>query len=65
MFAYGAWGSIFFDIALAAYPGGIPGLAEDWASTTRVYAAGGRKVVRELGTIEKTAGVTQTASAVF
>jgi MFS family permease len=65
MFAYGSWGSIFFDIALAAYPGGIPGLAEDWASTTRVYAAGGRKVVRELGTIERTAGVPATASAVF
>ena len=65
MFAYGSWGSIFLDIALAAYPGGIPGLAEDWASTTRVYAAGGRKVVRELGTIERTAEVPATASAVF
>ena len=70
MFAYGSWGSIFFDIALAAYPGGIPGIAEDWASTVRVYSAGGRRVVRELGTIERrtvasTAGVPVKASAVF
>ena len=66
MVAYGSWGSIFFDVALAAYPGGIPGIAEDWASTVRVYSAGGRRVVRELGAIErKAAGVSATASAVF
>jgi len=66
MFAYTSWGSIILDVAMAAYPGGIPGLAEDWASTVRVAAAGGRRVVRELGTIEKrTAGVPVKASAVF
>ena len=70
MVAYGSWGSIFFDVALAAYPGGIPGIAEDWASTVRVYSAGGRRVVRELGKIERrtvapTAGVPVKASAVF
>ena len=66
MVAYGSWGSIFFDVALAAYPGGIPGIAEDWASTVRVYSTGGRRVVRELGAIErKAAGVSATASAVF
>jgi len=53
MFAYGTWGSWFIDLALAMYPGGIPGLAEDWASSIRVYAAGGRKVVRELGKLER------------
>jgi hypothetical protein len=52
MFAYGSWGSIFLDVALAAYPGGIPGLAEDWAVTTRVYAAGGKKVASELTRLE-------------
>lgn len=51
--AYGCFGSIFMDLAVALYPGGIAGLAEDWAMTTRTLAAGGRKVVRELGTIEK------------
>jgi len=70
MFAYGSWGSWFLDVALAAYPGGITGLAEDWASTVRVYAAGGKKVVRELGKIERkgierTAGIPAKASAVF
>jgi hypothetical protein len=59
MFAYGSWGSIFFDIALAAYPGGIPGLAEDWAVTTRVYAAGGRRVASTLTRIET--GAVRTA----
>jgi len=54
MFAYGSWGSIFLDVALAAYPGGIPGLAEDWAITARTVAAGGRKVVRELEKLERT-----------
>ena len=52
MFAYGSWGSIFLDIAMAAYPGGIPGLAEDWAITARTMAAGGRKVVTELSRLE-------------
>lgn len=52
MMAYGSWGSIFLDIALAAYPGGIPGLAEDWAITARTMAAGGKKVVRELNRLE-------------
>ena len=63
MFAYGSWGSIFFDVALAAYPGGIPGIAEDWASTTRVYAAGGRRVVRELGKIERMTPTGQQVAA--
>jgi MFS family permease len=54
MFAYGAWGSIFLDIAMAAYPGGIPGLAEDWAITARTMAAGGRKVVTELSRVQQT-----------
>ena len=53
MFAYGSWGSIFLDIAMAAYPGGIPGLAEDWAITARTMAAGGRKVVTELSRLEQ------------
>jgi hypothetical protein len=61
MIAYGSWGSIFFDIASAAYPGGIPGLAEDWASTVRVYSAGGKKVVRELGKIERKESPEQIA----
>lgn len=69
MFSYGAWGSIFLDVALAAYPGGIPGLAEDWAITTRTMAAGGRKVVRELGRLEKTGaqrtGAVKKASKIF
>jgi len=68
MFAYGTWGSWLLDIALAAYPGGIPGLAEDWASTVRVYAAGGKRVVKELGKIESGApsvGAPVKASAVF
>lgn len=47
--AYGCLGSIFMDLAIALYPGGIAGLAEDFAMTTRTLAAGGRKVVRELG----------------
>lgn len=61
MFAYGCWGSIFFDIALAAYPGGIPGLAEDWAITARTMAAGGRRVVRELSTLERKAATSTPA----
>ena len=52
MMSYGSWGSILFDIAQAAYPGGVAGLAEDWALTTRSYAAGGRKIVKELGALE-------------
>ena len=64
--AYGCLGSIFMDLAVALYPGGIAGLAEDWASTVRVYVAGGKRVVRELGAIErKAAGVPVIASAVF
>ena len=63
MFSYGCWGSIFLDIALAAYPGGIPGLAEDWAITTRAYAAGGRKIVTELRKLEKPARRTVVAPA--
>ena len=51
--AYGAFGSIFMDLAVALYPGGIAGLAEDLAMTSRTLAAGGRKVVRELSTIEQ------------
>jgi len=51
--AYGAFGSIFMDLAVALYPGGIAGLAEDWAMTSRTLAAGGRKVVRELNQIEQ------------
>ena len=50
--AYGAWGSILVDIATAWYPGGLVGLAEDWASTLRVYSAGGKAVVRELKNLE-------------
>lgn len=66
MFAYTSWGSWVIDVALAAYPGGLTGLAEDWASSVRVYTAGGRRVVKELGVIEmKTAGQTSKASAVF
>jgi len=65
MFAYTSWGSIILDVVLAAYPGGIPGLAEDAASMVRVASAGGRRVVRELGTIEKTAGAPLKASTVF
>jgi hypothetical protein len=53
MMCYGSWGSIFFDIAMAAYPGGIPGMAEDVALTTRSYAAGGERIIKELGTIER------------
>lgn len=53
MFTYGSWGSIFLDIAMAAYPGGIPGLAEDWAITARTMASGSQKVVRELKTLER------------
>jgi len=53
MFTYGAWGSILLDIFLAAYPGGLPGLAEDWAVTTRTIAAGGKKVIRELNELER------------
>lgn len=56
VFAYTSWGSIIMDVFLAAYPGGIPGLAENWASMVRVAAVGGRRVVRELGVIEKGAG---------
>lgn len=59
MFAYGAWGSIFLDVALAAYPGGIPGLAEDWAITARTMAAGGRKVVTELSRLEQRTPIPQ------
>lgn len=53
MFAYGSIGSIFLDVALALYPGGITGLAEDWAVTARVYAAGGRKVAARLSETER------------
>ena len=59
--AYGCFGSIFMDLAVALYPGGIAGLAEDWSMTTRTLAAGGRKVVRELGTIEKQQSTRQGA----
>lgn len=69
MFAYGSWGSWFLDVAMTAYPGGIPGLAEDWAIAVRTMAAGGKKVVRELSKLEGTptgakAG-EQVASAMF
>ena len=51
--AYGAFGSIFMDLAVALYPGGIAGIAEDLAMTSRTLAAGGRKVVRELSVMEQ------------
>lgn len=63
MFSYGCWGSIFLDVALAAYPGGIPGLAEDWALTARTMAAGGRKVVSELSSLEKRTQVTRRVTS--
>lgn len=53
MMAYGCWGSIFLDVAIAAYPGGIPGLAEDWAIAARTMAAGGKKVVQRLNELER------------
>jgi hypothetical protein len=53
MLAYGSIGSILLDVALVLYPGGIPGLAEDWAVTARVYAAGGRKTARKLSDLER------------
>jgi len=61
MFTYGAWGSILLDIFLAAYPGGLPGLAEDWAITTRTIAAGGKKVIRELNDLERKEKIPATA----
>ncbi len=54
MFAYGCLGSVFLDVALALVPGGLPGLAEEFAMATRVMATGGRRVVRELSVIEET-----------
>ncbi len=51
--AYGCLGSIFMDLAIALYPGGIAGLAEDWAMTTRTLAAGGRKITQQLTAIEQ------------
>jgi len=56
MFAYTSWGSIVMDVIMAAYPGGIPGLAEEMASMVRVAAVGGRRTVRELGMIESGVG---------
>lgn len=56
MLAYGDLGGFFLDVALALHPGGIPGLAEDLATTTRVMAAGGKQVVKELSELEQTPG---------
>lgn len=60
--AYGCLGSIFMDLAIALYPGGIPGLAEDWAMTTRTLAAGGRKIVRELAITQQPQGSQRQAA---
>ena len=53
MMSYGSWGSIFFDIFLAAYPGGLAGMAEYWAVQLRTMAMGGRRVAGRLGELEK------------
>jgi len=63
MFAYGTWGSILMDIALAAYPGGIPGLAEDWAIGARTLAAGGRRVSAVIRRVESKAGAVTAPKA--
>lgn len=60
IFAYTTVGSIILDVALAAYPGGIPGLAEDWAITARTMAAGGSKVASQLSQLERRSAPTQT-----
>lgn len=59
IFAYTCWGSILMDVVQAAYPGGVVGLAEDAAVSARVFVAGGRGVARELGELERMAGITE------
>lgn len=58
IFSYTSFGSILMDVIVAAYPGGIPGLAEDWAVTARVFAAGGRGTAGELAMLERGTEIT-------
>lgn len=63
IFAYTSWGSILMDVVQAAYPGGVVGLAEDWAVSARMFVAGGRQVSAELGELERMGVTDVTAKA--
>ena len=53
---YSSLGSIFFDLFYQLFPGGIWGLAENFAVSLRTWSAGVEYIKAELSALEKASG---------